>query len=376
MFLGRVLAAVITLLAVTLIPHMAEAAVMVPLRQALDGNGFYCTWDGTHAGGIGMGHILKIIPGERKAILDGQEVAVDAPAALLDGRLYVSNQVLYLMGLKPIKEMDFCTTVVMMEGRAWVVGIGSTASHYLVFEASVAEQVYEHLSVSPGTVWILPEPDPVLAKELLEQFSGTVEPGSDATLVLPHDAVEQFTTALVEKKTLIKIAPGRLLGACTVNFTPCTNMLNAVKAAEYLNGTEVAPGEVFSYNRTVGPRTAARGFVVGTAISNGKYVHSMGGGVCRTSTVLYGAVLNAGLPVVEHHPHSIPVHYVPAGRDATVSWGAADLKFRNSRSRAIWIEAGGTVRQLTVKLWEVPGVEQVAVMPPIGTTNEEVELVS
>ena len=42
---------------------------------------------------------------------------------------------------------------------------------------------------------------------------------------------------------------------------------------------------------------------------------------------------------MERHNHSYTVTYVPAGRDATVSYGGKDFKFKNSRTYPIQIAA-------------------------------------
>jgi hypothetical protein len=47
------------------------------------------------------------------------------------------------------------------------------------------------------------------------------------------------------------------------------------------------------------------------------------------STTLYNAALLSDMQVVLRRHHQFPVKYVPAGRDATVVYGAQDLRFRN-----------------------------------------------
>ena len=82
--------------------------------------------------------------------------------------------------------------------------------------------------------------------------------------------------------------------------------------------TVQAYGE-FSFNKTVGRRTADAGFRQAKIIVNGEYVQGVGGGVCQVSSTLYNAVLKAGLTVTEFHPHSLRVGYIPPSRDAMVS---------------------------------------------------------
>ena len=76
----------------------------------------------------------------------------------------------------------------------------------------------------------------------------------------------------------------------------------------------------------------------------------IGGGVCQVSTTLYNASLLAGLRIVQRSHHSLPIHYAPPGRDATVVYGAIDFRFRNNTDAPIMVEAHTAQRKLTVRL--------------------------
>lgn len=110
-------------------------------------------------------------------------------------------------------------------------------------------------------------------------------------------------------------------------------------AAEKINGTVLLPGEVFSYNKTVGKRTVEEGYKDAKIYADGGVVDGLAGGICQISSTLYNAVLLANLEIVERRNHSFTTSYVVAGRDATVVWGAIDFQFKNSRSYPIKIEA-------------------------------------
>lgn len=112
---------------------------------------------------------------------------------------------------------------------------------------------------------------------------------------------------------------------------------NLVLASEKLNETIVNPGETFSYNQTIGERTIAAGFKEANAYAGGKVVLDVGGGICQLSSTLYNSVLLANLEVVERHNHTFQSSYVSAGRDATVSWGSLDFKFKNNRNYPVKI---------------------------------------
>jgi vancomycin resistance protein YoaR len=121
---------------------------------------------------------------------------------------------------------------------------------------------------------------------------------------------------------------------------------NLYVSAKYMNGYILAPGEVFSFNGATGPRTFARGYGMAPVVGG----MGIGGGVCQTATTIYNAARIAGMEIVERHPHSIQVGYVPPGRDATVT-NYIDMKFRNSTDKFIQIRSGAGGGHVWVQLW-------------------------
>ena len=113
---------------------------------------------------------------------------------------------------------------------------------------------------------------------------------------------------------------------------------NLELAASKINGTILAPGEEFSYNKIVGARTIAAGYKEAKIYSNGKVVDGIGGGICQISSTLYNSAIFANLDITERHNHQFLTSYVDPGRDATVVYGVKDLKFKNNRSFPIKIE--------------------------------------
>lgn len=102
-------------------------------------------------------------------------------------------------------------------------------------------------------------------------------------------------------------------------------------AARTVNGTILMPGETFSYNGILGDTTADKGYKPAGAYLNGQTIQSYGGGVCQVSSTIYNAVLYANLEVTERYNHTYLSGYVPAGLDATISYGSKDFKFTNNR---------------------------------------------
>ena len=118
------------------------------------------------------------------------------------------------------------------------------------------------------------------------------------------------------------------------------NRLNNVrKAAESINDIILMPGEEFSYNPALGKRTAENGYLLAGAYSGGEVVQEYGGGICQVSSTLYCACLYSNMKITARTCHYFPVSYLPAGMDATVSWGGPEFKFVNNRDYPIKIVA-------------------------------------
>ncbi|NBI10757.1 hypothetical protein D1641_12145 [Colidextribacter sp. OB.20] len=161
-----------------------------------------------------------------------------------------------------------------------------------------------------------------------------------------------------------------VLGEATSTVSGSAARKSNVKlAASACNEKILLPGEVFSYNDSTGPRTAARGYQSAPAYYNGATVQEVGGGVCQPSSTIYYAVLHTSLEITERHNHRYAVGYVPDGMDATVSYGALDFKFKNSTDYPIKIvtssyDAGGA-RKLNVKIYGT-NVDGIRVEPTAG----------
>ena len=117
--------------------------------------------------------------------------------------------------------------------------------------------------------------------------------------------------------------------------------------ADYIDGTIIRPGDTFSFNDRVGPRTVERGFREGQMIIGSLLVPSIGGGVCQTATTLFNNAFELGLPILDRRNHSFYISHYPLGRDAAVSWGGPDFAFRNDLETAILIKARYTEDTLT-----------------------------
>lgn len=118
-----------------------------------------------------------------------------------------------------------------------------------------------------------------------------------------------------------------------------------------LDGELIAPGATFSFNGAIGERTAAKGYQEAGAIVNGKLVPQLGGGICQVGTTVFNTVFLSGFPVIERRNHSFYISHYPKGRDATVSWGGPDLKFKNDSDKWLLVAVSYTNTSITVSLY-------------------------
>ena len=129
-----------------------------------------------------------------------------------------------------------------------------------------------------------------------------------------------------------------ILGQYSTSFNNYTSRGSNIHiAGENSSDILIMPNEVYSYNKSTGARTWNKGYKSAPVIVGGKVVNGEGGGVCQVSSTLYNAALMAGMDIEEVHNHTFPSRYVSMGRDATVSYGYFDLKFRNPYIHPVYI---------------------------------------
>lgn len=180
-------------------------------------------------------------------------------------------------------------------------------------------------------------------------------------MMLPVEFISPDITQEELKEKIFKDT----LASYTTNFKTDTenNMnrsINIGLASESIDGTILLPGEEFSFNKVVGARTVQKGYKTAHIYVAGEIRDGTGGGICQVSTTLYNAVLRANLPVSERHNHMFTVGYVPLGTDAAVSYGYADLVFKNTTAYPVIIYAKVTGNQLNIRIKatnEYPGLK-------------------
>ena len=179
-----------------------------------------------------------------------------------------------------------------------------------------------------------------------------IDPLSGETISIPiHDLEPSITREMLQSKFVLR-------GAYTTSFSDSTKnrKYNIRFGAEKINGIILKPGDVFSANDTLGKRTRKNGWKNAGAYEGGEVVQQPGGGVCQLSSTLYNAALYADMEIVERRNHSMPVHYVDRGRDATINsiGNIIDFKFRNNTSSDVIIMAYTTGNTLHMEIYGVP----------------------
>ena len=176
--------------------------------------------------------------------------------------------------------------------------------------------------------------------------NGNILSDIDITTSQVDDGNASITTQIIETE---------IAKYSTTIYDKEENRIHNIKlATSKLDGTIIEPGEEFSFNNAVGKMGKNEGYKKATGFNgNGKKVKIYGGGMCQISSTLYNAALIAKFEITERHPHSRRVYYVPKNKDATVSYGGADLKFKNNRDKKVKILATTDGHNVTIKLIEI-----------------------
>lgn len=159
----------------------------------------------------------------------------------------------------------------------------------------------------------------------------TLDSNEDTEAVIAVSSVlPEITTEVAESRMLKDTLATMRSHFSTGDENDQNRAVNMKLAVAEIDGTILAPGAVFSFNNTVGPRTEEGGYQQAHTYVAGKVINGIGGGICQISSTLYNAVLKSDLGIVERRNHMFTVGYVPKGQDATVSYGSTDFRFKNT----------------------------------------------
>lgn len=175
------------------------------------------------------------------------------------------------------------------------------------------------------------------------------EPGEEIVIPLQKSLPE------IDSEALRSLLFRDKLGSHTTYYTwsSANRIGNIHLAVEKINGLVMLPGDVFSFNGTVGQRTEEAGFRSASAYNDGQVVEAIGGGICQVSSTLYCAQMYSQLKTTNRVNHYFKVDYLDYGMDATVSWKNPDYKFTNSREFPVKIVAycDDENSALTIEIW-------------------------
>ena len=149
----------------------------------------------------------------------------------------------------------------------------------------------------------------------------------------------------------------QVVGEFTTRFKPGQDrVINIARISELTRGAIIEPGQRFSVNGYVGPRTTALGFVPAKMILDGVFVDSVGGGISQYATTLFNAAFFAGLDFIDYQSHTIYLSRYPYGREATVSYPAPDLVLENNTPHGVMLWPTTSDDSITVRLYSTPWV--------------------
>ena len=166
------------------------------------------------------------------------------------------------------------------------------------------------------------------------------------------DIARLSTTINIEQSSTSTTFQEEIAGFSTKIEDDAPGRLNNIRiTCNALNNTIVEPGKTFSFNEIVGQPSTKKGYMEAHIIVNDKITTGIGGGNCQVSSTLYNAVLQVSeLEVTERHEHGLEVSYVPKGKDACVSYGSLDFKFKNNTNNKILIQISSDDENIVAKL--------------------------
>jgi len=217
------------------------------------------------------------------------------------------------------------------------------------------EVVDGRVRIGPSQSGLVVDPK-LAARELLRAALG---PGREGRIEL-----------VVEKPELTRSGAKALgihdrLSTFTTSYTPGEPRVENIHlAADLLDGAVLMPDTMFSFNERVGPRTVERGFVRAPVIYEEKFTEDVGGGTSQLATTTFNAAFFAGYPFVDYQPHTYYIDRYPMGREATVSYPAPDLKFRNDTKTAFLIATSTTESSVTVSIYGTDDGREVTATEP------------
>jgi vancomycin resistance protein YoaR len=113
--------------------------------------------------------------------------------------------------------------------------------------------------------------------------------------------------------------------------SPPNRAHNILTGLRRFNGSRIARGAIFSFNRILGRVGPETGYRKELTILGERTIPDYGGGLCQVSTTAYRGAWEAGFPILQRRNHSYTVrYYAPQGTDATIYPPTVDFQFQNN----------------------------------------------
>lgn len=193
----------------------------------------------------------------------------------------------------------------------------------------------------PAQNGIIVNPDS-LSQEIMASFINLEKSNEKQEKLIPSfESIEPK----IKNSDVNDLGIKELLGKGTSTFwhSSAIRNINITKGSSIVNRILVAPGDTFSFVKSLGEVSLAAGYKQAYIIRQGKTELDVGGGVCQVSTTLFRAMLDAGLNITERKNHAYRVSYYEEdskpGFDATVFIPSPDLKFVNDTAHHVLIQS-------------------------------------
>ncbi len=226
-----------------------------------------------------------------------------------------------------------------------------------LFPTAVVPPVDARFTVSGGQVSITPAKagSGCCAPEAVDAVASAITRPPSAPVSLPLKTVPPRR----DESTLRRLEVVEQVSTFTTSHAAGEpRVRNIHLIADMLRGTVIGPGETFSVNAAVGPRTTAKGFVEAPVIGDSnRFDTSPGGGISQFATTLFNAAFFAGLEMPEYQMHGLYISRYPFAREATLSYPHPDLKVRNNSPYGVLVWPTYTRSSITVSLYSTRWVE-------------------
>lgn len=306
-----------------------------------------------------------------------ENMSVEIPNLVVNPTYYINNNELILSKGSAGNELDKEATkqLIISSINDNVQEITLPVNSVQPEEISV-EKIHEDIYSEPENAYVTKNPYSVTVEKRGVDFANSIE---EVKNMVNNSESSEVSIPLVYTDAEITVADlgedifGNTISTSSTKYdiTNVNRATNLEIAVNKINGIVLAPGEVFSFNKVVGERTAKSGFKEATIYADGELDYGLGGGICQVSSNLYYSVLLANLEIVERKNHSMTVNYIPIGCDATVSYGSVDFKFKNSRNYPIKIDASINTGIINIAIKGVQEESEYTVDIIVETTQKD-----